>query len=271
MANDKLSSMRYKSFIWKFNPSSCSYSCNKAYAEHKYPGIDGVEIEDMGTGAVTISGEGIFFGDNAYSNWVKLQKEFKKSEPGEISHPIFTDVTRGLMVKLSANIEPRANYVSFSFSIISDTAMNDINKPLSKKASGSTGGSTSNSTKIKVGDIVILTGYAYYSSYGNLPRTKYKNGVKYTVTHTNYKGTHPICCGSVGWAKLSDVKLYNGSKSGSSGGDVIYTVKSGDTLSGICSKYGADWKKIASYNHLSNPHLIYPGNKIKIPKSMISK
>lgn len=44
-----------------------------------------------------------------------------------------------------------------------------------------------------------------------------------------------------------------------------YTVKAGDTLYGIASKYGTTWEKLASYNKLKNPHLIYPGQKIKIP------
>lgn len=45
---------------------------------------------------------------------------------------------------------------------------------------------------------------------------------------------------------------------------VTYTVKAGDTLSGICAKYGLDWRKVARDNKLENPDLIYPGQKIKL-------
>lgn len=45
-----------------------------------------------------------------------------------------------------------------------------------------------------------------------------------------------------------------------------YTVRGGDTLSGIASKYGVDWKKVASDNRIQNPSLIYPGQVIKIYK-----
>lgn len=45
---------------------------------------------------------------------------------------------------------------------------------------------------------------------------------------------------------------------------VTYTVKAGDTLSGICAKYGLDWHKVARDNKLENPDLIYPGQKIKL-------
>lgn len=44
-----------------------------------------------------------------------------------------------------------------------------------------------------------------------------------------------------------------------------YTVKSGDTLSGIASKFGTTYQKIAELNGISNPNLIYPGQVLKIP------
>ena len=42
-----------------------------------------------------------------------------------------------------------------------------------------------------------------------------------------------------------------------------YTVKSGDTLSGIGAKLGVSWKGIASKNGISSPYTIYPGQKLK--------
>lgn len=49
--------------------------------------------------------------------------------------------------------------------------------------------------------------------------------------------------------------------------ETVYTVVSGDTLSGIASKYGTTYQKLAEHNGISNPNLIYPGQKIKIPSS----
>lgn len=43
-----------------------------------------------------------------------------------------------------------------------------------------------------------------------------------------------------------------------------YVVKSGDTLSGIASKYGTTYQKLAQINGISNPNLIHVGQKIKI-------
>lgn len=53
-----------------------------------------------------------------------------------------------------------------------------------------------------------------------------------------------------------------------SGSEQVYTVKSGDTLSGIAKKYGTTYQKLASYNGIANPNLIYIGQKIKIPAFM---
>lgn len=44
-----------------------------------------------------------------------------------------------------------------------------------------------------------------------------------------------------------------------------YIVKSGDCLSVIAAKFGADWRELARYNNLPNPDLIYPGQVILIP------
>lgn len=43
-----------------------------------------------------------------------------------------------------------------------------------------------------------------------------------------------------------------------------YTVKSGDTLSGIAAKYGTTYQEIAKDNGIDNPSIIYPGQVLKI-------
>jgi GH25 family lysozyme M1 (1,4-beta-N-acetylmuramidase)/LysM repeat protein len=52
---------------------------------------------------------------------------------------------------------------------------------------------------------------------------------------------------------------------GSSGSSAqYYTVKSGDTLSGIAAKYGTTYQKLAKMNGISNPNKIYAGQKIRV-------
>ena len=52
------------------------------------------------------------------------------------------------------------------------------------------------------------------------------------------------------------------------GGEQEYEVVSGDSLSKIGQRYGISWKEIfeANKDQISNPDLIQPGWKLKIPK-----
>lgn len=43
-----------------------------------------------------------------------------------------------------------------------------------------------------------------------------------------------------------------------------YTVQSGDTLSGIASRYGTTWQNLQAMNGISNPNLIYTGQRIRV-------
>lgn len=44
-----------------------------------------------------------------------------------------------------------------------------------------------------------------------------------------------------------------------------YTVVRGDSLSGIAQRYNTSWQTLAGLNGISNPNVIYPGQKIKLP------
>lgn len=46
---------------------------------------------------------------------------------------------------------------------------------------------------------------------------------------------------------------------------IQYKVKPGDVLWKIAKKYGMDWRTLAAYNKLKNPHLIFPNQIILIP------
>lgn len=61
------------------------------------------------------------------------------------------------------------------------------------------------------------------------------------------------------------LKIY-GASSGNSGGSSVktYTVKKGDTLSGIAARYGTTYQKIAKDNNIANPNLIFPGQVLVI-------
>lgn len=60
---------------------------------------------------------------------------------------------------------------------------------------------------------------------------------------------------------VGQVLRVNGS---ASAGPVYYTVRVGDNLSAIASRYGTSYQSIASLNGLANPNLIYAGQTLKI-------
>lgn len=49
-----------------------------------------------------------------------------------------------------------------------------------------------------------------------------------------------------------------------SSGDKAFVVASGDTLGSIAARYNTTWQKLASYNHIANPNLIYIGQTVCI-------
>lgn len=60
---------------------------------------------------------------------------------------------------------------------------------------------------------------------------------------------------------IGQVLRVNGS---ASAGSVYYTVRAGDNLSAIASRYGTSYHSIAALNGLANPNLIYAGQTLKI-------
>lgn len=55
----------------------------------------------------------------------------------------------------------------------------------------------------------------------------------------------------------------NGSETRATG-KIIYTVRAGNTLSGIAQRYGVTVKQIVELNNINNPNLIFPGEKLRI-------
>ena len=50
----------------------------------------------------------------------------------------------------------------------------------------------------------------------------------------------------------------------------VYVVQSGDTLSGIASKYGTTYQDLAAKNGIGNPNLIYPGMRLVVsPRPLV--
>lgn len=108
-----------------------------------------------------------------------------------------------------------------------------------------TGGSSSSSTTYTVKSGDTLSGIA----------------AKYGTTYTALASLNGISSPYVIYP--GQVLKVNGTTSTSSS-STTYTVKSGDTLSGIAAKYGTTYTALASLNGISSPYVIYPGQVLKV-------
>ena len=86
------------------------------------------------------------------------------------------------------------------------------------------------------------------------------NRVRITNSASNVGKTGQI----TGWIALTDAQ--SGTGTIVQPVETVYVVAKGDTLSGIATKYGTTYQKLAAYNGIANPNLIYVGQKIRIPK-----
>lgn len=138
-------------------------------------------------------------------------------------------------------------------------------------------------TNTPSGTILELVAKTRQGEYGNGDTRKTKLGTKYSevqamINHIASASISTLASevksGKYGngdirkqvlGERYNDVqKVVNGS--GSSGGSTkkYYTIKSGDTLSGIAKRYGTTYQNLAKLNGISNPNKIYAGQKIRV-------
>lgn len=77
-------------------------------------------------------------------------------------------------------------------------------------------------------------------------------------------GNNPVRRTVLGKKYSAVQDIINGKTSGTGSNAVYYTVKSGDTLSGIAAKYGTTYQKIANLSGISNPNKIYVGQRVRV-------
>ncbi|MDT2463271.1 LysM peptidoglycan-binding domain-containing protein [Enterococcus avium] len=86
-------------------------------------------------------------------------------------------------------------------------------------------------------------------------------GNSYTVKEVS--GTKVLLDGIMSWINRKDVEILQTTSAAPSTAS-IHVVQSGETLSGIASKYGTTYQTLASLNGLANPNYIYVGQQLKV-------
>lgn len=105
---------------------------------------------------------------------------------------------------------------------------------------------------------------SYGSNDGNVPSDKPSVTLSYNGWQYTSVGRITGISTNVDLSIFADASIITAAKTAASGG-TVYTVKSGDTLSGIAAKYGTTYQALAAYNGIADPDKIYTGQQIKIP------
>lgn len=108
-----LSPMRYKSFTWPHNPRTYAIRYIRQTAVHKVP-LGLYTMQDLGRTCRVLSGEGEFYGKDAYDTFKALATVFYEPGPGTLIHPIW-QTSSAYFTALQLRQEPREDYVAYSF------------------------------------------------------------------------------------------------------------------------------------------------------------
>lgn len=108
-----LTAMRYRGFVWPNNPRTYTLRWRRQTAEHKLP-MGRYYTQDLGCVSRVLSGEGEFFGPEAYDTFRALAREFEAGGAGLLVHPVI-ESERVYFTALTLTQEPREDYVAYSF------------------------------------------------------------------------------------------------------------------------------------------------------------
>lgn len=107
-----MANLTYKTFTWPQNPHTY-HDCFVREPRYLLSGEDTV-FGGMSAKKRTITGEGVFFGPNAYTQFLQLVQIFEDAQPGTLTHPIWGSCNCYL-TRLELTQEPRDHYVSYRF------------------------------------------------------------------------------------------------------------------------------------------------------------
>ncbi|SDM88021.1 LysM peptidoglycan-binding domain-containing protein [Limosilactobacillus mucosae] len=159
--------------------------------------------------------------------------------------------TSSKLAQLNSISNPNLIYVGQRLLVNQSSDSNSSSSDQSSSATTNTEASAASYT-VKSGD--TLSGIA----------SQYNTTVNQIVSLNQLSNPNLIYVGQV--LKLKNSQTTNSSSSSSTATTTAgtYTVKAGDTLSAIASRYSTSSSTLASLNSLSNPNLIYVGQVLKV-------
>ena len=155
--------------------------------------------------------------------------------------------TASALTKLNQLANPNLIYVGQVLKVKSSATTTTTN-------TNSTSSSQSATTyTVKSGDTLLSIATSHHTTYEKL------------ATLNNLTNPNLIYVGqTLKLANSSSATQTSTTKTTTSSAQGTYTVKNGDTLSGIASSHGTTYEALASANGISNPNLIYVGQTLKL-------
>lgn len=126
-----LSPMRFKDFVWPYNPRVYSITYERKLAVHKIP-FGRHYLQSLGQTRRVLKGEGEFVGEGAYDTFKELASVFYEETPGVLAHPVWMTTT-AWFAGLELRQEPRRDYVAYSFEFWEVVGGNNVSTLTSRK------------------------------------------------------------------------------------------------------------------------------------------
>lgn len=166
-----------------------------------------------------------------YTCWIAHYKAGTDCYKGE--YDIWQNSSSGKINGISGNVDTNYMYRDLIGSIANKTVSNVV-KPVEQ---------VQNTYTVKSGDTLSGIAQKFGTTYQHLAQIN------------NIKNPNLIHVGQVLKINGTAQTVVNSR---------TYTVKSGDTLSGIGARVGVKWQNIANKNGIKPPYVIYPGQVLKI-------
>lgn len=118
----RLTPMRFKDYTWPHNPEIYTVELRRRVAAHKVP-FGGCVFQDLGEVYRIMEGQGVFAGEGAYEEFLKLERVFHQSGAGLLVHPVWP-TANAWFVSLELTEEPRPDFVRYAFTFWEDAQPN---------------------------------------------------------------------------------------------------------------------------------------------------
>lgn len=116
--------MTFQTFSWPENPEKLQHTYEREPVYTK-DGDGNRVFAEMGAGTLVIQGSGVFWGENACSDFGKLIALFEAGSCGILHDPTWGDCN-AYLTELELTQEPRSEYVAYRFTFTRANANGEI-------------------------------------------------------------------------------------------------------------------------------------------------